>query len=206
MSYVWDHSKLGGTELLCLLAIADFADDQGTAYPSVATLAQKIRMSERNAHYLLTKLVDSGELQIARNAGPKGCNLFRVQCLQGGAKIALQSLHRGAMDGAGGVQPIAPEPSLNHQKDIPSKKSKKQKARIVQGWWPANGTVDGLSREFGLRVPEDIQPYVASFVDYCQANGKEYADFEAAFRNCVRQDWPKLRARGAVKSNSFSFV
>jgi hypothetical protein len=118
MSYVWENSRLGGTELLCLLAISDFADDKGVAYPSVATLSKKLRMSERNTHYLLGKLVDSGELTIERNSGPHGCNLYRVPVVQslhlqglqeGGCKVS----RGGATGSARGVQPIAPEPSLN---------------------------------------------------------------------------------------------
>jgi hypothetical protein len=108
MSSVWEKSDLGGTELLCLLAISDFANDRGIAFPSVATLAKKIRMSERNTHYLLKKLVEKGELEIEVNAGPGGCNLFRVQTLQGGCKPCTG----GATHCTGGVQPIAPEPSL----------------------------------------------------------------------------------------------
>jgi len=41
---VWDHSAASGSFLLMLLAIADFADDDGNAYPSVPTLARKCRM------------------------------------------------------------------------------------------------------------------------------------------------------------------
>jgi uncharacterized phage protein (TIGR02220 family) len=116
MSRVWDSSRLGGTELLCLLAIADFANDDGVAYPSVATLAAKIRMSHRNTNYLLRKLEECGELQIERNAGPKGCNLFRVKSLQGANSAEVQSTAPGGATGfPKGVQPIAPEPSLNHQ-------------------------------------------------------------------------------------------
>jgi len=37
MTLVWKHSKKGGTALLLLLAIADFANDDGVAWPSLAT-------------------------------------------------------------------------------------------------------------------------------------------------------------------------
>lgn len=122
MSHVWSLSLLGGTELLLLLAIADFADNEGVAYPSVATLAKKIRMSERNTQYLLKKLEESGELEIQRNAGPKGCNLFRVKILRNASLAPVQPIAPGGATGsAKGVQPIAPEPSLNHQE--PSKGS-----------------------------------------------------------------------------------
>lgn len=116
MSQVWEHSRLGGTELLCMLAIADFANDAGIAYPSVDTIASKIRMSKRNTNYLLRKIEQSDELVIERNAGPRGCNLFRLQTLQGATSAGVQSKVRGGATGSPkGVQPIAPEPSLNHQ-------------------------------------------------------------------------------------------
>jgi hypothetical protein len=80
-----------------LLAIADFADDDGSAYPSVPTLAAKCRMKPRNANYILAALQESGELQVRQNEGPKGTNRYR---------IVLESL------GAKGVQPIAGMQSL----------------------------------------------------------------------------------------------
>ena len=59
---VWEESQHGGTELLMLLAIADFANDGGEAWPSVGTLAKKLRVTPRHAKNLLKTLRDSGEL------------------------------------------------------------------------------------------------------------------------------------------------
>lgn len=119
MTTVWEASKLGGTELLLLLGIADFANQEGIAYPSVGTLAKKIRMSERNTHYLLKKLEESGELEVKRNAGPRGCNLFRVKTLHAANPAPVQSVAGGGATGsAKGVQPTAPEPSLNRQEPL----------------------------------------------------------------------------------------
>ena len=59
-------------------------------------------------------------------------------------------------------------------------------------WLPSRQTSERLCREFGL-VPEDVDRYVAAFHDICRAKGYEYKDFDAAFANSVRQDWPKLR-------------
>lgn len=78
MARVWDQSTHAGTELLMLLAIADFADDDGNAYPAVSTLATKCRMSARNANFILTALRTSGELEIRTNEGPRGTNRYRV--------------------------------------------------------------------------------------------------------------------------------
>ncbi len=100
-----------------MLAIADYADDKGAAWPSVETLAKKIRMSERACRYLLPKIAATGELAIERNAGPKGCNLFRVQVLQAANLSGVQSNVVGGAKsgGSGGATAIAPEPSVNRQ-------------------------------------------------------------------------------------------
>lgn len=123
MSRVWELSQHSGTGLLMLLAIADFSDDEGRAYPSVSTLAKKCRMQPRNAQTLLAELRGSGELEVRINAGPKGCNQYRVvlpgplQALAPLQKLApLQSLARGGANPcAKPLQSLAPEPSLNHQ-------------------------------------------------------------------------------------------
>lgn len=82
MKTVFEHSQHSGTELLMLLAIADFADDDGRAYPSVPTLAKKTRMQPRNANYVLAELQRSGELSVLRNAGPRGANLYRINLVR----------------------------------------------------------------------------------------------------------------------------
>jgi hypothetical protein len=46
LNRVWEASRQTGGALLVLLAIADFADDDGLAYPSISTLARKARLSD----------------------------------------------------------------------------------------------------------------------------------------------------------------
>lgn len=72
MTRVWDESKQKGSALLLLLAIADYAKDDGTgAWPSIETLAKKTRMGRRNVQKLLRKLEDEGELIVYQGKGPK---------------------------------------------------------------------------------------------------------------------------------------
>ena len=75
MARVWEMSQQSGSHLLMLLAIADFSDDDGNAYPAVQTLAQKCRMKPRNANVILASLRASGELEVRQNEGPRGTNL-----------------------------------------------------------------------------------------------------------------------------------
>lgn len=118
MTAVWDHSQHKGSELLLLLALADFAhDDGGNAFPSVKTMKEKTRLSERAVQYLLRALVASGELA-EDGKHPSGTTRYRiVVAALGGAKIApvQRTAAGGATDGIVGVQPTAPDPSVNHQ-------------------------------------------------------------------------------------------
>ena len=53
MAAVWERSKHQGGALLVLLGIADHANDQGVAYPSIERLARKIRDVSVDAQMLI---------------------------------------------------------------------------------------------------------------------------------------------------------
>lgn len=124
MSKVWELSELSGGDLLVLLAIADFANDKGIAWPSVETLSKKARLSERQTQYVVQRLEKLKFLEIGDNEGPKGVNTYRV--MPEGANSSpggVQLLHPGgAAHCTGGVQPTAPrtviEPSVPISKEI----------------------------------------------------------------------------------------
>lgn len=115
MTKVWDGSIHAGSDLLMMLAIADFADDEGRAYPAVPTLAAKCRMKPRNANYVLTTLRDSGELEVRLNEGPKGTNLYRIVLERLGAKSsAPPSLQPVApLQSVAPLQPVAETPAIH---------------------------------------------------------------------------------------------
>jgi DNA-binding transcriptional regulator YhcF (GntR family) len=75
MDRVWRLSKASKGDLLIMLAIADFANDAGEAWPSVSTLAKKSRLKERHTQYAIRRLEDLGELKIHKNKGPRGCHV-----------------------------------------------------------------------------------------------------------------------------------
>jgi hypothetical protein len=153
MTQVWERSRHTGTDLLMLLALSDFSDDQGNSYPGVPALATKCRMSVRNAGYILKTLQASGELEVRLNEGPRGTNCYRIvlealRPLQPVAGVrgtqGVQSTAGVGMKPTAGVQPVAPlqptsdtpamgfreplqptadEPSLNRQE--PSSKARR---------------------------------------------------------------------------------
>lgn len=70
MTEVWETSPARGTELFLLIALADFANDQGECWPGVETLARKIRATRRSVQRLLRNLEEAG----------------LVTCLEGGGR------------------------------------------------------------------------------------------------------------------------
>lgn len=70
MSRVWKHSKAQGGELLVMLALADFSDEEGKSYPSVATLAEKARLSDRQVRRIIGRLEkEIGEIRRNKSNG-----------------------------------------------------------------------------------------------------------------------------------------
>lgn len=60
LSQVWQHADVSGSELLVLLAMADFCDDQGrNIYPSMPTLAHKARLSESQTRRIVQAFCDN---------------------------------------------------------------------------------------------------------------------------------------------------
>jgi hypothetical protein len=65
-SKIWRETNQQGTRRLVLLALADYANDQGMAWPSIASLAQKCRLSERQTQRILRILEKDGEIIIRK--------------------------------------------------------------------------------------------------------------------------------------------
>lgn len=79
MTWVWNHSRSRHGARLVLLAIADCASaDGGNAWPSNAELRRKSGLGERAVQTAIAELTSLGELEVRYNAGPKGCNAYRV--------------------------------------------------------------------------------------------------------------------------------
>ena len=72
MNQVWERLDCSGAELVLALAIADFANDQGFLFPSVATLAKKTRQSERTVQRQLAEFRQVRWLEVEELAALKG--------------------------------------------------------------------------------------------------------------------------------------
>lgn len=65
---VWLNYSGNGTELLTMLALADWCDDLGEKlFPSIKAVAKKLRISESQARRSVHKLIDQGYLKVVKN-------------------------------------------------------------------------------------------------------------------------------------------
>ena len=140
-SWVWNNSSHKGGPLLVLLAIADHAHDDGSgAHPSIDTLAFKSRLSTRQVKRVLNELVESGELVIEPNAGPRGANLYTVTFERGEEK-----------EEAGGdiLSPLAGPASDDERGDISGK--------VGPEFDPEKGNIQSCGSDFSTALtPSDV--------------------------------------------------
>ncbi len=78
MTRVWDQSKEAASDLLLLLALADWANDDGICWPREERLARKVRLSERQIQRMVSYLEGKRELFVLRGRGRGQRNNFIV--------------------------------------------------------------------------------------------------------------------------------
>jgi hypothetical protein len=150
VSWVLKHSEATGTDRLVLIALADYAnDDGGGAWPSVANISGKAKTKERATQYALRRLEEQGHIERSGKT-PKGTNVYRV--LMGGADrapVKLSGVQGGAPvgvqpDAPQGVHEAAPKPSNSNRQKQPSRKrtgdsQKAKKPRSGDPFQPLEG-------------------------------------------------------------------
>lgn len=78
LTHVWRNGPNDRSELLVLLALADFADDEGHCWPSIRKVADKARMSERGVQKITRRLCESGFLKVSQGGGRGGSNRYEI--------------------------------------------------------------------------------------------------------------------------------
>lgn len=82
MSLVWDSYPGAGSELLTLLAMADWSDDNGRCWPSIASISKKTRLSRSQAQRTVHRLIDTGFVGVTGNetgGAPGSTRQYRIR-------------------------------------------------------------------------------------------------------------------------------
>ena len=190
MARVWEFSSHAGTDLLMLLAIADFADDDGNAYPAVPTLAAKCRMKPRNCRYLLRSLEASGELSVVTNAGPNGANLYRINL------DSLGMQHSAGVQSPAGMQHSAATPAKDCRKPLQYSAAKPS----VNHHEPERGvsrSPNGSRLPLDWCLPDEYREWSVGKLGWSANQAEEIAERFADY-------WHSTTGKSAVKADWFA--
>lgn len=104
LSQVWDGYPGGGSDLLALLALADWSDDDGRCWPSIAAIARKTRLSRSQAQRVVHRLIETGAVSVTGNTtggAPGATRQYRINLSALTASVATPST--GRTDATGSV-------------------------------------------------------------------------------------------------------
>jgi DNA-binding transcriptional regulator YhcF (GntR family) len=77
MSRIWEKAATDDpSTLLVLLALADWANDEGICWPAIDSIAEKCRISSRTAQRIIKELEELGALKVSRKAGRNHTNTY----------------------------------------------------------------------------------------------------------------------------------
>jgi hypothetical protein len=202
LSLVWDQFPGGGSDLLALLALADWSDDNGRCYPSMNAIARKTRLSRSQAQRVVHRLIKDGYLQVTANAlggSPKQTCNYRIVLshLSGradatatgsanatGRTDAAEGSHGCGDRGSAHATQTVSEPSTTVRRTPGVRKT------VIPADFEISERVKKWASEKGFG---QIDEHLDAFKRKCQAKGYTYADWEAAFMEAVREDWASLR-------------
>lgn len=120
MTKVWESAPYSEGTLLALLALADWADDDGICWPKLDQLAEKARLTRSGARYCIKKLMDDGAIRLVKESAGSG----KPRVYQLGVQyLAPKNLHGGSPLQKGG-QPTVPairKEEIRHEPSIKEK-------------------------------------------------------------------------------------
>lgn len=187
MTKVWD-TPLPDSEKIVLLALADWANDEGSCWPSIATLARKCSKSERTVQAAIKSLCDAGHLTRHENLG-KGCNYNvhpRSDCTPTPAAAAPpQPLPEPPQPLHPTPAAAAPNTSMKHQ-DTPLPKRAGVKFELPEGWSPEPFGEGTNSRKIVDEWPPGrLEFHLEQFHAHHGKKGDKFKDWQKAWSTWV---------------------
>jgi len=183
MNAVWRYSKATGRTKLTLLAIADHQGEQG-AWPALGTLAKMVGASERSVMRDIEQLENLGELKVKRYGSPTNSrnktNLYFVTLYD----VTDSHLpNNDVTESADDVTNQADDVTLPVIQTLNRNLNKNLKGERYQ---PTEEFIKELEAKFyGI----DVRNSYEAFMDWVDAKGAKYKNWDAAFRNWVRKEF-----------------
>lgn len=214
---------LNPSEKLVLIAIANFANKNGVAYPGYKTLVEKTGMGRECISKCLKVLKGAGIIKSESHAEigkGKKVNTYTIS-LRSELTISsnleliekIKELRKDLSKPISSILELRKVRSSNSKSSIleheplfePSvkqplvkekinKKEKSTKVVLPENFNVSEEVKTWYEKE---KYSEPIEKHLEHFIDAVLANGYKYANWDSAFKNAIRGDWAKLRANGS---------
>jgi hypothetical protein len=179
MSMIWETGPARQADRFVLLALADYANDAGECFPAVGTIARKTCMSVRGVQQILRRLEADGWLKTEPQKARNGCNSYTITPAP---YAPPQDMHpRTTCTTPPHVDDIPPAPRAPEPSLTINEPSVRKKARM-----PAGAVISQKQIEIAQQQGHDAEEAAAQFERFkawATANGRQYADWNAAWRN-----------------------
>lgn len=216
LSWVWKHSQSEGVHRLVLLAIADYANHDGRAWPSTTSIANKAKVGRRSVFRAVDRLVEMGELERVTGGGVKGhggtTNGYRMtfrtdpKWCQGGTSATeslVPSRHEVVSPWHSSGVTMAPEPSVTVREPSSARKRPETFA-------PDELVITPEMRAWaeGIGIGSGLDDETATFLDWHRSKQNKYRDWTAAWRTwmrkAVKRDPKKFAGRSFDEIDDFA--
>lgn len=193
-SWVWDDTKAKGNDRLILLALADWANDNGWSWYPADELAAKTRMNRATVFRRLDVLEESGLVERFRR-GRTLTTVYRVAVpwadvttyplpdapAEVKSQIETSVKSQNATSEVAPVRPVKShgrdiEPSVNVKNRQGGASRRKPETTLPQGWKPST-----RHAEFAQQHELDLSSESFAFRSHAQANDRRMRDWDAAF-------------------------
>lgn len=192
----WHHSKAKGTDLLVLMSLANYINDDG-AWPKVETIAKGARTSVRQVHRSLAVLKELGEIDWQHGAGVgRGVyksNLYRLllscppECsgdwnhtMRQSVRSDIDVMSRGDNLSGLGVTHTADKPITEPVKEHIGKKPH----LLEDSWLPDERLVGMFITKWPLL---NMSEQTEAFKLHHMAKGSKMADWGLAYQKWMNQ-------------------
>lgn len=209
MTHVWDTAPASGSDLVVLLAFADYGDDNGeNIFPSMPTVAKKARLSVDQARRVVHGLIEDGIVELVEQGGWNGKrnrpNEYRI-IIDGGTRVDAST--RPRVDASTVPAPTRADPlieplllTVNKKREIvpdgtpppnesivKEKKRRRQKAEADSP--PSSGDPPSP------KEPTDWQKFVGAMCWICFGHDK-VSDLTSAQRGALLAEAKKINEAG----------
>ena len=195
MTEVW-RLDVPTTDKMVLLALADWSNEEGACWPSMAQLAKKSGLTDRAIRAAVGRLVTMGHLTRHEVAG-KGVHYtvhpgtsFRPA--RGSPRnVVPNTPERPSANTSGTTKPTSEAKASSVARTTPVKP--KASKRCPEGWMPSSDDLD-VGESKGLSHG-DIAEELAKFRDH--TFGTARSDWSATFRNWLREAARRTKPRAS---------